>query len=380
MRRMPPDRRLSTLVERGAAGSRATCGTSPTSSPRSTPGASAAAAADAAAAGRTGGALARQHRASLEASSARWSTGAVDVAPSPCRYLDGRDPLFDHRVADGRACDGHGDLLGRRHLLPRRRPPGARLHRVRRRAALRRRRWPTSPSWPWTSSASAAPSWASCSSPTASHADDVWPASLGAPPHRLPGPGPGQGARPSGPDQGDAASRPEARRLLDRRRPPRGGTVRLVLVGGLPGTGKSTLAGALGRALGRPCSAPTRCARSWPACPSTGPRRTSSAGASTPPRPPRAPTASCCRAGVALGMGETVVLDASWSDEVGPRPGPGPRRPRLHADLVELRCEVAAEVAAERMPPPAAAGGGASDASRPSPPPWPRSPTPGRRP
>lgn len=34
-----------------------------------------------------------------------------DIARLAVRYLEGRRPLFDRRVAEGRACDGHGDLL-----------------------------------------------------------------------------------------------------------------------------------------------------------------------------------------------------------------------------------------------------------------------------
>jgi hypothetical protein len=61
-------------------------------------------------------------------------------------------------------------------------------------------------------------------------------------------------------------------------------------------------------------------------------------------------------------MGETVVLDASWNEERW-RELARALATRTHADLVELRCEVAADVAAERMRSRAAAGADPSDAT-----------------
>ena len=58
------------------------------------------------------------------------------------------------RIAEGHVQDGHGDLLGRRHLLPRTTAPHPRLHRVRRPRSATATCWPTWRSWPWTWSAS----------------------------------------------------------------------------------------------------------------------------------------------------------------------------------------------------------------------------------
>src|SRR4029453_18828651 len=67
------------------------------------------------------------------------------------------------------------------------------------------------------------------------------------------------------------------------------------------------------------------------------------------------------RAGVALGLGESVVLDASWTAE------PWRARAReladgLSADVVEIRCHTDAGQAADRIHPPQAPGEDASEA------------------
>jgi aminoglycoside phosphotransferase family enzyme len=112
MRRIPAERRLSTLVEAGADvdghlwhlahllaafHSRAERG----------PAADEAASRDA---------LAHRWRANTEgllAVGGRFLDGnQVDATDHLARrYLTGRGPLFERRIAEGRACDGHGDLL-----------------------------------------------------------------------------------------------------------------------------------------------------------------------------------------------------------------------------------------------------------------------------
>jgi predicted kinase len=57
-----------------------------------------------------------------------------------------------------------------------------------------------------------------------------------------------------------------------------------------------------------------------------------------------------------------VVLDASWNEDRC-RELARSAASRTHADLVELRCEVGPEVAAERIRARVAAGGDASDAT-----------------
>ena len=82
----------------------------------------------------------------------------------------------------------------------------------------------------------------------------------------------------------------------------------------LPGTGKSTLAAGLADAArAGPARAPTRSARSWPGSTRRAGGGGVRDGASTPrPRPTR-PTTRCCGGPRSLlGLGESVVLDASW--------------------------------------------------------------------
>ena len=68
------------------------------------------------------------------------------------------------------------------------------------------------------------------------------------------------------------------------------------------------------------------------------------------------------RTRVALDLGEQVVLDASFGDRCW-RDEAGAVAARGHADLVELRCSVPPELAAERIRQRMAVGGGPSDAT-----------------
>ncbi|WP_322770513.1 AAA family ATPase, partial [Frankia sp. Cr1] len=68
------------------------------------------------------------------------------------------------------------------------------------------------------------------------------------------------------------------------------------------------------------------------------------------------------RARSALELGETVVLDASWSSTAD-RARAARLAQETSADLVELRCEVSAEVATTRIARRRCAGGDASDAT-----------------
>ncbi|MDH4148494.1 MAG: AAA family ATPase, partial [Acidimicrobiia bacterium] len=138
--------------------------------------------------------------------------------------------------------------------------------------------------------------------------------------------------------------------------------VRLVLVGGAPGTGKSTVAGALADQTGwtvlrtdelrKDLTGVGRAARAA-AAPGQG-IYTSAATEATY-------RLMFDRAAQLLESGESVVLDASWAD--------GPRRAharalaaRLSADLVELRCDVAPDVADRRIAARARQGTDVSDA------------------
>ncbi len=123
------------------------------------------------------------------------------------------------------------------------------------------------------------------------------------------------------------------------------GRVRLVLVGGLPGTGKSTLAAGLG---GR---------RGWSYLRSDEVRKDLLGIGHRDPAGPGGYTSQVTaatyaelldRARALLAHGESVVLDASWND---------PRHRAVaaavaadtHAELVALRCTLPAEVAHQRL-------------------------------
>jgi uncharacterized protein len=133
------------------------------------------------------------------------------------------------------------------------------------------------------------------------------------------------------------------------------GRVRMALVGGLPGTGKSTLAAGLADAAG------------WSLLRSDEVRR--DLGRNAGPAAYRTGAYSdasvevtyrelLARARTALGLGESVVLDASWRHDAW-RTMARRVAEETCADVVELRCEAPAEVAAARI---AARSGGLSDA------------------
>ena len=165
--------------------------------------------------------------------------------------------------------------------------------------------------------------------------------------------------------QGDPEAAHEARRLhdlclrhLERAR------VRLVLVGGAPGTGKSTVAAALGErtgwhgpALRRRPRARRRPSRERAAArPGTGPAATppSAGPRCTPPWSRRLPGGSR--------PGESVILDASWSAEAErARAREAARSTR--SEIVEIRCEAPADVAARRIAERAARGDDPSEAT-----------------
>jgi aminoglycoside phosphotransferase family enzyme/predicted kinase len=135
--------------------------------------------------------------------------------------------------------------------------------------------------------------------------------------------------------------------------------VRLVLVGGAPGTGKTTVARAVGAAMG------------WPVLSSDEVRdelfeRAGPAGVGQGRYTPESRRAVYVelveRARVAVAMGESVVLDATWGDaeirDLARAAGAA-----QVADVVELECRVAADVAAARVSTRLAAGGDASEAT-----------------
>ena len=165
--------------------------------------------------------------------------------------------------------------------------------------------------------------------------------------------------------QGDESARGTAIALLELARAHlRAARVRVVLVGGAPGTGKSTVAEGLGRR------------RDWAVVRSDVVRKEL---AGLDPRTPmpapvgeglysRAMTGRTYdemlrRARVALGMGQSLVLDASWTD-AELRSAAARVADATSSDLVELRCEVDPAVADARVDRRRREGHDASDADR----------------
>jgi predicted kinase len=150
--------------------------------------------------------------------------------------------------------------------------------------------------------------------------------------------------------QGDPDAPEQARHLLDLAASHLGaGRVRLILVGGPPGSGKSTLASGLAGELGGVLLRSDEVRKELAGL---------AAHAHAPAELGRgiyAEDATAAtygelldRAAVALGMGETVLLDASWSSAAW-RDRARALATRTMSDVVELRCDAPAQVAAERI-------------------------------
>lgn len=137
----------------------------------------------------------------------------------------------------------------------------------------------------------------------------------------------------------------------------------LVLVGGLPGAGKSTLAAGIAERQG------------WSVLRSDEVRKDLAGLAHDEPvsaafgeglyRPELTADVYAAlleRAGHALELGEPVVLDASWSDRRWREAAVEVAR-RTSSDLVELRCDAPAPLAAARIAERRERGGDPSDAT-----------------
>jgi uncharacterized protein len=166
-------------------------------------------------------------------------------------------------------------------------------------------------------------------------------------------------------EQGDPGAVDEARSLAGLcLRHLEAARVRLVLVGGLPGTGKSTVAAGVADADGwlvlRSDVLRKQLAGVPPDRPAASPY---GEGIYRPEITEQVYTELLRRAEVALAMGESVVLDASWG-VVEHRARAAALADRTASDLVEVRCTAPAEVAASRMAARLAHGGDASDADR----------------
>lgn len=276
---------------------------------------------------------------------ARLAAGTVEMAR---RFIAGRGPLFEARVADGRACDGHGDVLADDIFCL---DDGPRLldcldfdDRLRYGDAL-------------ADAAFLAMDLERLGRPDLAGtfleayrvaAGDCWPASLAHHyvAYRAQVRAKVACIRWSQGDPGAAGAAGHLLRLCADHL--RRGRVRLVLVGGLPGTGKSTVAQALGERQGATVlrSDEVRGRLFPPGAAVDGP-----AGVMTGRYAPAATGAvyeqMLVEAGRALAGGETVVLDATWRDPQW-RARAAQVAEGAHADLMAFRCSAPLEMAVER--------------------------------
>ena len=150
--------------------------------------------------------------------------------------------------------------------------------------------------------------------------------------------------------QGDRPSAAEARQLseltlhhLSRAR------IRLVLVGGAPGTGKTTLSAGVADRLGMAVVSTDRVRKELAGVPAeTSLRAPYGEGVYTPEWTRRTYDEVVHRAEQLLAMGESVVLDATWSD-ADHRALARALAERTSSDLVELECRMPVGVAAWRL-------------------------------
>ncbi len=125
--------------------------------------------------------------------------------------------------------------------------------------------------------------------------------------------------------------------------------VGLTLVGGLPGSGKSTLSGALADRLGVTLLSSDRLRKELAGIPA---EQSAAAGYGeglyTPEWTARTYAALLDRASALLSSGESVVLDATWSD-AAQRETALSVAERTSSDLVALHCRVPGDVSAARL-------------------------------
>jgi predicted kinase len=125
--------------------------------------------------------------------------------------------------------------------------------------------------------------------------------------------------------------------------------VALVLIGGLPGTGKSTVAGAVADSVGWELLNSDRIRKELAGiAPDADGRAVFGTGIYTPAWTARTYAELLRRAGDLLGRGESVILDASWSSAELRSAAAGLARAQ-HAHFVELRCVASPELARQRL-------------------------------
>jgi aminoglycoside phosphotransferase family enzyme/predicted kinase len=150
--------------------------------------------------------------------------------------------------------------------------------------------------------------------------------------------------------QGDPAAAEQARTYAAiTLRHLRRGQVRLLVVGGLPGTGKTTLSGNLADHLGAVLLSSDRVRKELAGVtPATSASASYLDGIYTPAHTDRMYRELLHRAENVLVRGESVVLDASWGSAAR-RVAAREVAARTHSRLVELRCDAPAEVTAGRL-------------------------------
>lgn len=360
MRRMPDERRLSRLVREGAAVDdvlRAVArllATHHASAPR----------------GRE-----VDEQGTRDALSSRWEAsfaqvraladdgsapdGVEEIEHSVRRYLAGREPLFDRRIEQRRVVDGHGDLLAEDIFCL---DDGPRVldclefdDRLRYVDGL-------------DDAAFLAMDLEQLGAPGAAafflaeygeYSGDPAPPSLR---HHYVAYRAFVRAKVSliQARQGTPGAQATARRLITTAlRHLRASAVGLTLVGGLPGSGKSTLSGALADRLGVTLLSSDRLRKELAGIPAEQPAGAAyGEGLYSPQWTSKTYAALLDRASTLMSQGESVVLDATWHD-AGQREAALGVAERAHAALVALHCQVPGEVTATRL---ATRAPGASDA------------------
>ena len=151
-------------------------------------------------------------------------------------------------------------------------------------------------------------------------------------------------------DQGEPHAAADARAHLDLTlRQLQDGAVRLAIVGGLPGTGKTTLGGALADRFGAVLLSSDRVRKELAGiAPQTRVPAGFGEGLYDGPHTEATYTELLRRAEALLARGESVVLDASWSD-ARHRCAAERLAERTRSRLVRLVCQAAAELTGQRL-------------------------------
>jgi aminoglycoside phosphotransferase family enzyme/predicted kinase len=280
------------------------------------------------------------------------------------RYLDGRAKLFATRIDDGRAVDGHGDLLADDIFCL---DDGPRVldciefdERLRLGDGL-------------ADAAFLAMDLEHLGHPDLAlrfldayreHRDDVWPASLAHHHIAYRAQVRAKVAAIRAGQLSDSNALDDAHELLELANAHlEAARVRLVVVGGLPGTGKSTIARAVGQAFEARVLHSDHIRKELAGMPTDLPAPGAfGQGLYADAHTTLTYEALLERAAIGLEMGETVVVDASWTSDAW-RQRARAVAEGCHADLIELRCVAPVALAERRIVGRAIAGGDASDAT-----------------